>query len=167
MQESAELRDVTVLAVPRVGRVEETGNPTLPYRLLDADGAEVAAVSEFLRDMLANDDSPASLRSYAYELLAWFRFLWAVEVAWDRAGRAEARDFALWLKTVKKPPRPRRPGCSAARVDQPGDRQTVRRRELRAPHTAARTGGGPQLLRVPPRHARPAAAESVPEGQAG
>lgn len=109
MQESAELRDVTALAVPRVGRVEKTGNPTLPYRLLDADGTEVAAVSEFLRDMLANDDSPTSLHSYAYELLAWFRFLRAVEVAWDRAGRAEARDFALWLKTVKKPPRPRRP----------------------------------------------------------
>ncbi|MFD9137071.1 hypothetical protein ACFVZA_32550 [Streptomyces bottropensis] len=32
-------------------------------------------IPQFLRDMLANDDSPASLRSYAYELLAWFRFL--------------------------------------------------------------------------------------------
>lgn len=73
MQESPELRDVTVLAVPRVGRVEETGNPSLPYKLLDGDGLEVAAVIEFLLDMLADDDSPASLRSYAYELLAWFR----------------------------------------------------------------------------------------------
>ena len=75
MQESVELRDVTTLAVPRIGRVEETGDPTLPFRLLDAAGTEVAAVSEFLLDMLADDDSPASLRSYAYELLAWFRFL--------------------------------------------------------------------------------------------
>lgn len=35
------------------------------------------------------------------------RFLWAIDVAWDRAGRAEARDFALRLKTVTKPARPR------------------------------------------------------------
>lgn len=87
MQESMQLRDVTAVTVPRVGRVEETGDPSLPYRLLDRDGIEVAAVSEFLLDMLADDDSPASLRSYAYELLAWFRFLWALDVQWDRAGR--------------------------------------------------------------------------------
>jgi hypothetical protein len=33
----------------------------------------VPAVTEFLHNMLADDASPASLRSYAYELLAWFR----------------------------------------------------------------------------------------------
>ena len=63
--------------------------------------------------MLADDASPASLRSYAYELLAWFRFLDAVMVPWDLAGRVEARDFALWLKTVKKPARQRRPDAPA------------------------------------------------------
>ncbi len=97
------------MAVPRVGRVEETGDPLRPFRLLDGAGGEVDAVSEFLRHMLADDASVASLRSYAYELLAWFRFLWAVDLPWDRAGRAEARDFALRLKLVKKPARPRRP----------------------------------------------------------
>ena len=65
MQESAEFRDVTALTVPRVGRVEETGDPALPFWLLDVGGVEVAAVSEFLLDILADDDSPASLRSYA------------------------------------------------------------------------------------------------------
>jgi hypothetical protein len=93
----------------RTGRVEETGDPLLPYRLIGSDGVEVDAVTEFLHHMLADDDSPTSLRSYAYELLTWFRFLAAVDVAWDHAGRAEASDFALWLKTVKKPPRQRRP----------------------------------------------------------
>ncbi|MFE6684280.1 hypothetical protein [Streptomyces sp. NPDC057729] len=63
-------RDAIALAVPRVGRVEETGDPSLPYWLLGRNGIAVEAVSEF---MLADDDSPASLRSYAYELLAWFR----------------------------------------------------------------------------------------------
>lgn len=37
------------LGVPRVGRVEEGSDPALPYRLIDGSGAEVAAVSEFLR----------------------------------------------------------------------------------------------------------------------
>ncbi|MDF6066816.1 hypothetical protein AB0K64_28955 [Streptomyces sp. NPDC053741] len=48
--------------------------------------------------MLGDDDSPASLRSYTCELLAWVRFLGAVDVSWDRASRTEARDFTLWLK---------------------------------------------------------------------
>jgi len=89
--------------------VEETDDALLPFRLLDGRGGEVPEVSEFLHHMLADDASPSSLRSYAYESLAWFRFLAAVDVGWDRAGRAEARDFALWLKTTKKPPRQRRP----------------------------------------------------------
>ena len=101
-EHSTTVRDVAALAVARVGRVEETGDPLLPFRLLDEQGAEVPAVTEFLHHMLADDASPASLRSYAYELLAWFRFLDAVMVPWDLAGRAEARDFALWLKTVRE-----------------------------------------------------------------
>jgi integrase len=105
------VRDVMALEVPRVGRVEETGDPLRPFRLVDGGGVEVLGVSEFLHHMLADDASPATLRSYAYELLAWFRFLWALEIPWDRAGRAEARDFALRLKMAKKPARRRRPGA--------------------------------------------------------
>ena len=82
----AVVRDVLALRVPRVGRVIECTGAVLPFRLLDAGGTEVAAVSEFLHEMLADDASPASLRSYAYDLLAWFRFLWAVEVPWDPCG---------------------------------------------------------------------------------
>jgi integrase len=108
---TGEIRDVVALEVPGVGRVEETGDALRPFRLIDGEGAEVAAVTEFLHHMLADDASPASLRSYAYELLAWFRFLRAVDVPWDRAGRAEARDFALRLKMVKKPARRRRPAA--------------------------------------------------------
>jgi len=110
----AGIRDVLALRVPRVGRVEEGTDPALPYRLIDGNGADVAAVSELLHDMLADDASRTSLRSYAYELLAWFRFLWAVDVPWDHASRVEARDFALWLKAAKKPPRQRRPDAPAA-----------------------------------------------------
>ena len=47
------------------------------------------------------------------DLLRWFRFLWAVQVPWDRATRAEARDFCRWMLVAGKPVRPhwRRPGA--------------------------------------------------------
>ncbi|MEU8927799.1 hypothetical protein AB0D10_44010 [Kitasatospora sp. NPDC048545] len=112
-EHSTTVRDVAALKVARVGRVEKSDDPLRPFRIVDADGTEVAAVSEFLHHMLADDARPTSLRSYAYELLAWVRFLHAVDVPWDLASRVEARDFALWLKTTKKPPRQRRPDAPA------------------------------------------------------
>jgi hypothetical protein len=102
------VRDVAVLAVARIGRVEETGDRLLPFRLVDEHGVEEPAVTEFLRHLLADDASAVSLRSYAYALLSWFRFLRAVGIPWFLASRVEARDFALWLKTSKKPARRRR-----------------------------------------------------------
>jgi len=106
-------RNVDALVVPRVGRVEEVRGGLVPYRIADASGAEVPTVSEFLRDLVASDCSAATVRSYAYELLGWLRFLQAVAVPWDRAARAEARDYALWLGRTSKPLRRRRPGSPA------------------------------------------------------
>jgi hypothetical protein len=102
MPEQHDSPDVATLTVARAGQVEETGDPLLPFRLVDDQSAEVSAVTEFLHHMLADNASPASLRWYSYELLAWFRFLDAVMIPWDLAGRSEARDFALWLKTSRK-----------------------------------------------------------------
>ncbi len=101
-------RNVAELIVLRAGRVEEVPERPVPYRLVDGSGTEVPAVTEFLRDLTACDCSPATVRSYAYELLSWLRFLQAVAVAWDRATRTEARDYALWLGQACKPPRQRR-----------------------------------------------------------
>jgi site-specific recombinase XerD len=106
-------RNIDALVVPRVGRVEEITSGPVPYRLVDASGVEMAAVTEFLRDISASSCSPATLRSYAYELLGWLRFLQAVAVPWDRATRAEARDYALWLARARKPPQRRRQGSPA------------------------------------------------------
>jgi len=39
-------------------------------------------------------------------LLRWFRFLWAVEVAWSQPTRTEARDFSRWIRIAGKPPKP-------------------------------------------------------------
>jgi site-specific recombinase XerD len=80
-------------------------DPWEPYRLVDAGGVAVEAVAAYLRDLQAAGRSEATARSYGLDLLRWFRFLWAVEVCWDRATRIEARDFCRWLLIAGQPVR--------------------------------------------------------------
>lgn len=97
--------DLALKLVPQVGRLRDTGDRVLPWVLVDADGNSVEAVSGFFRELQAAGRSPATLRSYGMDLLRWFRFLWAVGVAWDRATQIEARDFSRWLLVAGKPVR--------------------------------------------------------------
>src|ERR1017187_6319907 len=99
-------RDLISLVVARVGSLGETGDLWQPYRLFDPKGDLVQPVGEYLKDLQAAGRSVATQRSYGMDLLRWFRFLWAVEVPWDRAARAEARDFCRWLQVAGKPARP-------------------------------------------------------------
>ncbi|MDP9798910.1 site-specific recombinase XerD [Catenuloplanes nepalensis] len=80
-------------------------DPVLPVRVMDGAGVEVEPVSMFLRDLRGCDYSVETLRSYGLALLRWQRFLWAVEVGWERATRIEVRDFVLWLQQAPKPGR--------------------------------------------------------------
>jgi len=98
--------DLAVLAVPLVGGLEETGSRWEPYRLLDPDGEPVRAAAEFFVDLQARGRSQATVRSYGMDLLRWFRFCWATGTPWDRATRAEARDFCRWMLIAGKPDRP-------------------------------------------------------------
>src|SRR5258708_23608589 len=75
-----------------------TGDDREPYRVLGPDGDVAEPVSVFLRDLLASGKSASTLRSYSVDLLRWWRFLDAVGVEWDRASRAEARDFSCWIQ---------------------------------------------------------------------
>src|SRR5260370_42057631 len=93
---------LSVLVVPRSGRLESTGDEHEPYRLIGADGQVAEPVLVFLRDLRAAGKSAATLRSYAVDLLRWWRFLDAVGVGWDRASRAEARDFSCWIQLAVK-----------------------------------------------------------------
>ena len=98
-------RDLASVVVAQVGGLVATGDPWVPYRLVDGDGAVVEAVSAWLGELQAAGRSAATARSYGMDLLRWFRFLWTVGVAWDRASRAEARDFCRWLLVAAKPTR--------------------------------------------------------------
>ena len=98
-------RDLRALSLQRVGEVRATGDPVLPYVVLDVDGTAIEPISEFLRELVACDDSEASVRSYAYDLLRWFRFVATVGIDWAQAGRTEVRDFVAWLRVADNPQR--------------------------------------------------------------
>ena len=98
-------RDLSVLVVPRVGAVEAGSDAWAPVRLIDGDGEPVVPVMAFLQELQAAGRSAATQRSYAMDLLRWFRFGWAIEVGWNQATRVEAREFCRWLAVRDKPTR--------------------------------------------------------------
>jgi hypothetical protein len=101
MQQSEERRGEVIIS--RAGSECPTGDRALPWVVTDAAARPVEPVSEFLRDFVACGNSAASCRSYGYDLLRWWRFLDAVDVAWDHAQRGEVRDFIVWLRTAHNP----------------------------------------------------------------
>ena len=94
---------MVTLVVDGVGAVADTDVIWEPYRLVDGGGEIVEAVTGFLQELRASGRTAATQRSYALDLLRWFRFLWAVDVPWDRATRCEARDSSRFLALVDKP----------------------------------------------------------------
>ena len=95
--------DVEGLTVQPVGGLRDTGDPWMPFDLVDADGGVVAPVAAYLKDVQACGRSEATLRSYGMDLLRWFRFCWASGLEWDQVTRSEAADFCRWLTVAGKP----------------------------------------------------------------
>ena len=101
--------------MPQSGSLEATGDLFEQYQLVDADGVVVAPAGAYFRDLAAGGRAAATQRSYGMALLRWWRFIRAVEIGWDQATRAEARDFLCWVQLGDKPERPhwRYPGGGA------------------------------------------------------
>ncbi|QDY12002.1 site-specific integrase [Micromonospora sp. HM134] len=97
------VRDIGEIRLARWGRVAPRGGIP-PFEVLDADGGPVEPIRRFLREFVARGNAAGSVRSYAYDLLRWWRFLRAIEVEWDKATSAEVRDFVLWIKQARKTP---------------------------------------------------------------
>jgi hypothetical protein len=119
-------RALAALVVPCIGCVVATADRLEPYRLLDADGAAVIPVASFLRELLAASRAPLTLRSYAMDLLRWWRFLAAVNVRWERATPVEGCDFSLWIRAGVQTAGPAGPwqrgrqcGCGCGRRESP------------------------------------------------
>jgi integrase len=128
-----EERDLASLVVPTAGGVVAVDEVWEPVLLLDSSGCVVAPVRAFLQDLQAAGRSTATQRSYAMDLLRWFRFGWAIDVPWDQATRVEARDFCRWLSLREKPARATTSGARVVRGQPnavtgragPGDRYAV------------------------------------------
>ena len=86
-----------------LGRVVEF-EQGLPRRVVFPD-IEHAGASGYLRELAVSDCSPATLRSYAYDLLRWFRFLHDRWTAWERAERSDVREFVELLREAQVPQR--------------------------------------------------------------
>jgi integrase/recombinase XerD len=105
-------RDIGSIVLSRWGRVEASGG-LVPWLVVGPDGVAVEPVRRFLADFVARGKGPGSVRSYAFGLLRWWRWLIAVGVEWDKATPAEARDLALWLCQAGKPRRDVRTASAA------------------------------------------------------
>ena len=79
----------------------------LRWRVLFPEDEHETA-SGYLRELAASDCSPGTIRSYAFDLLRWFRFLHGRLTAWDRAERIDVREFVEWLRETVNPQRQRR-----------------------------------------------------------
>ncbi|HET6354859.1 tyrosine-type recombinase/integrase [Streptomyces sp.] len=93
--------------LPRVGSVVQLKTQHPAYAVLDPAGSPVESVTPYLRDLALNDNSPATSRSYANDLLRWFRFLWFLNVTWDKATEGEVAVIVGWLRTAPNPQRRR------------------------------------------------------------
>jgi integrase/recombinase XerD len=89
-------RDLASVRLPRWGRVV-AAEGVVPWLVVDPTGDTVEPIQRFLRDFVARGNRIGSVRSYAYGLLRWWRWLVAVGVDWDKVTSAEVRDFVLWL----------------------------------------------------------------------
>lgn len=94
--------------LPRVGSVEPGRGTLPPYVVVDESGAELEPVTRYLRDLALSDMSPLTCRSYGFDLLRWFRVLWALDVCWERATQSEADVMVGWMRTAANPQRERR-----------------------------------------------------------
>jgi integrase/recombinase XerD len=94
-------RDLSQIVLPSWGRVVAADEP-VPWRVLDDAGDPVGPIRVYLSDFVAQGNAVASVRSYAYDLLRWWRWLHVVEIDWDKATSTEVKDFVLWFSAATK-----------------------------------------------------------------
>jgi integrase len=95
------------VALPTLGAVVAGLGELFPWLVHDDAGQEIEPVGNYLRDLMLGDASALTCRSYAYDLLRWFRVLWTVDVGWGQATEAETAALVGWLRSARNPQRRR------------------------------------------------------------
>jgi site-specific recombinase XerD len=103
--------NVTFAELPPLGCVAPVNNRAGWEVRFPVDAHPAAGL--WLRDLAVCDVSTASVRSYAYDLLRWLRFLYVLEVPWQRADRGHVRDLVEYLRSAPNPQRMRRSASRA------------------------------------------------------
>ncbi|GAA2451429.1 hypothetical protein GCM10010191_81900 [Actinomadura vinacea] len=67
-------RDIRTICLPRWGRVAADPG-VVPWLVLDEEGEAVRPIRRFLLDFVAWNNRTGSVRSYAFDLLRWWRWL--------------------------------------------------------------------------------------------
>ncbi|WP_219510888.1 tyrosine-type recombinase/integrase [Nonomuraea ceibae] len=83
---------MATFVLPELGRLQKAGDQWAPYQIVDQGGIVVGPVRAFFAELQAEGKSASTVRSYGMDLLRWWRFLWALDIEWNRATRADARD---------------------------------------------------------------------------
>lgn len=96
--------------LPVVGEVRAGDRASLPFLVTDGVGDEVEAISSFLTHLALCDMSPLTCRSYAHDLLRWWRLLSVLGVDWANATTAEVAVLVSWLRSARNGQRRRRSG---------------------------------------------------------
>lgn len=92
--------------LPVIGRVEAVGRS--PWWVVVFPDEVHEPCREWLRDLAACDCSVLTMRSYAFDLLRWLRFLHVIGTGWGMAGREQVRDFVEYLREAPNPQQLRR-----------------------------------------------------------
>nr|WP_241193187.1 site-specific integrase [Streptomyces sp. ADI98-10] len=106
MSMRTELREGRV-NLQRIGSVVATDQAFPPWTVLDSSDMPIGVVVDYLRSLALGSSSPSTCRSYAYDLLRWFRVLWQLGIAWDRATVSEVECLVGWMRTAVNPQRER------------------------------------------------------------
>lgn len=117
------LRDVAAIEARLVGTVVDAPDGVSAFAVSFPDDVRAArAANAYLTELADTFARPLTLRSYAYDILRWLRFLCAVGVAFDEAARSDYTDFRRWLihhgKTggSRRPPSGRTSGARMNRI---------------------------------------------------
>jgi site-specific recombinase XerD len=100
---------------PRVGTVIASA-ARQGVRVLDAEGREIAPIEQYLRHLMLCDMSVLTCRSYAFDLLRWFRLMWCLETPWNASTPADAEVLVSWMRNTSNYQR----GRNAPDTSRPG-----------------------------------------------
>lgn len=87
-----ELRDLIRqgrVELPAVGSVKQRGDG-VPRFIVEIHGQHVEPIAAYLGELSLADGSPLTSKSYAYDLLRWWRLLTLLDMAWDDATRGRS-----------------------------------------------------------------------------